>query len=418
MATNTLLSNQTGLLKTIWSQKDIYEMVCKSCPFLGMVPKDTSTHQLYWRTTVGYGNGQGLGSTYATARSNRAPSVQAEFALTAKPYYGSAVIDGRVVRRAKHDVAFVLDTVKRESTNLLLQAQKDFSTYLQGNAGGSIGQVSAVNSNTITLTYGQDLKNFSVGMTCTASTADGTSGSERSGTMVVTSLGTYDSPTVTFGTIVVGTAVNDYVFRYGTFGATITGLGSWLPTHNGSPAALLGVTRTTNPQALAGVSINGAAFTSVKAAIIRLARYMADTTGPTPGGQTVFMGTVLWESLANELQVNSGGFRMSKVPAAKVGSLSIGVEYDAIEIVGPLGTMKVVASPYIPDGIIRILTLDRIKLKTSGPLFQWVDGARIENGQLKMENDDDAYEIRLVSDGELDCGEAPGFHGVVYNVAA
>lgn len=417
MATNTLLSNQTGLLKTVWSQKDIYEMVCKACPFLGMVPKDTSTHQLYWRTTVGYGNGQGLGSTYATARANRVPSVQAEFALTAKPYYGSAVIDGRVTRRAKHDVAFMLDTVKRESTNLLMQAQKDFSTYLQGNAGGSLGQVLTVVSNTITLTYGQDLKNFSVGMTCTASTADGTSGSERSGTMVVTSICTYDSPTVTFGTIVVGTAIADYIFRYGTFGATITGLGSWLPAHSGSPAALLGVTRTTNPYGLAGVSINGADQTSVKAAILKLARYMADTTGPQPGGQTCFMGTVLWESLANELQGNAM-FRLSKVPAAKVGSLSIGVEYDAIEIVGPLGSMKIVASPYIPDGIIRILTLDRIKLKTSGPLFQWVDGARIENGQLKMEHDDDAYEIRLVSDGELDCGEAPGHHGIIYNVVA
>lgn len=417
MATNALLSNQTGLLKTVWSQKDIYEMVCKVCPFLGMVPKDTNTHQLYWRTTVGYGLSQGLGSTYATARSNRVPSVQAEFSLQAKPYYGSAVIDGRVTRRAKYDVAFVLDTVKRESTNLLMQAQKDFSTYLQGNAGGSLGQVLSVNSNTITLTYGQDLKNFAIGMTCTASTADGTSGSERSGTMVVTALGTYDSPTVTFGTIVVGTAANDYIFRSGTFGATITGLGGWLPAHSGSPSALLGVTRSTSPFALAGVSINGAGETSVKSAILKLARYMADTTGPLPGGQTVFMGTVLWESLANELQ-GSSLFRLSKVPAAKVGSLSIGVEYDAIEIVGPLGTMKVVASPYIPDGVIRILTLDRIKLKTSGPLFQWIDGARIENGQLKMENDDDAYEIRLVSDGELDCGEAPGHHGIIYNVAA
>lgn len=417
MATNALLSNQTGLLKTIWSQKDIYEMVCKACPFLGMVPKDTSTHQLNWRTTVGYGLSQGLGSTYATARSNRAPSVQAEFALTAKPYYGSAVIDGRVVRRSKHDVAFVLDTVKRESTNLLMQAQKDFSTFLQGNAGGSLGQVLSVSSNTITLLYGQDLKNFSKGQVCTAATTDGTSGSQRSGTMVVVSKGTYDNPTVTFDTIVVGTAANDYIFRYGTFGATITGLGGWLPAHSGSPSALFGVTRTDDPYALAGVSLDGTSETSVKGAVLKLARYMADSTGPLPGGQTVFMGTVLWESLAAELQGNSM-FRLSKVPAAKVGSISVGVEYDAIEMVGPLGTMKIVASPYIPSGVIRILTLDRIKLKTSGPLFQWVDGARIENGQLKMENDDDAYEIRLISDGELDCGEAPGFHGIIYNVAA
>lgn len=417
MPSNVIQSNQTGLVKTIWPQKSIYEIVFRGVPFLGLIPKDENCNEWNWRLAAGYSLAQGLSSTYATARTNRNASKSVEFQLSPYPYYGVELIDGRTMRRANSDKAYVLNIVKRSAQNLLTQANRDFCYFIHGNGGGALGQIGATATTTITLLNPKDINAFSVGMTIDLSTADGTSGAIR--TVVspaeITQVGTEENPVLTFGANVStyfgsAPAVNDYIFRSGTFGAVMPGLAGWCPAHAGTPGTFLTVNRNIAPQQLAGVSLSVATLT-VRAAILRIARRVFDQGG-TP--DLVLLSTTQWENLHNEL-LTAGSLRMAKVPAAKVGSVSVGIEYDAIEMVGPGGTMRVVPDVFMPATIVRVLTTETWKLRTQGPLFQWIENASLTSGGLKMENATDDYEMRLISDGALQC-EAPGFNGVGYGL--
>ena len=151
MATNLLVSNQAVFSRPSGLKKTFTNGV-QSCPSSGMVPKGHVDAPALLAHDGRLRLSQASSSTYANARSNRAPRCKLNFSLRPNP--GSAVIDGRCCSSRQHDVAFVLDTVKRESTNLLMQAQKT-SPRTSRERGGAIAQVSSVNSNTITLTYGR-----------------------------------------------------------------------------------------------------------------------------------------------------------------------------------------------------------------------------------------------------------------------
>jgi hypothetical protein len=413
------VSSSTGLLPSIWPQKNIYELLLGESPLLGIIKKDTGFAENVRNIAVGYAGNQSMSSTLATAKDNAVANKSVQFGISAKSHYGVFHLEGRLMRMAKAggNMAVLIDPLKRSSENLMKQAKRNFSAWLHGNGGGAFGRMTATSNPataTITLTNAADIRRFEPGMWLQTATTDGASGTVKPGKVQLASVGTEDSPTLTAtGNWTAGiatAAASDYIFLDGTFGAVFSGFDAWNPYWlGGSPAAFAGVTRTVSPERLAGIPVNCTTFGSTREAIKRLARRVKDAGGKP---DLCAMSTRQFEAFTNALE-SQGNIVWNKVPSAPVGKVNFGIAYDAVQVMGPSGMIDVLPDAEMPDDTIRVFTKDTWTLASTGPLFQWIEGAGGGKGLsgLMMENSLDEYEGRLVSDCELYC-EAPGYNAV------
>lgn len=405
------------LIRSLWPKEAIVEQIYKGSPLLGMIKKDTSFGDKIRYISVGTSPPQGIGGEYGEAKRNKTASTAEEFAVVTVPYYGAFSIAGDLYRRYKYtgNKALLVDPMVRDSKGLMRQIKNDLSSFIHGNGGGSLGRIkstSTIASQTITLDTSADKRRIVKGMTLWASTADGTSGSILPGQVTVASVGgTATAPTITINEstwsgAITGLTTTSYLFRAGAVGTgaggtgVLQGLDAWLPSHSGSPSAFLGVTRSNAPDQLAG-NVISATTKSPRQRIMEASQVQADT-GSSDGRLVYVMSTRNWVNLYNELS-NANALVMSKAPSAPVGSLKVGVEYDAIKIVGAGGGIEVVADPWAKDDVERLLNLDSFTLASCGDLIHWDDDATPDSPML--EDAADAREVRAVGDIALYCND-------------
>ena len=169
------------------------------------------------------------------------------------------------------------------------------------------------------------------------------------------------------------------------------GLDSWGPNHGGTPGTFRGVNRNLYPDRLAGYLLDGTKL-QPRQRILRAARIVADT-GAT--ADTYLMSTRNWGEPLQRSQA-AGSLRFTKVPAAKVGSISLGVTYEAIEFIGPTGRIEIFADPWMPDDVERCVDRSVFKLGSVGELVHWDDDVGPDSPMV--EESADAREIRMVGD--------------------
>jgi hypothetical protein len=401
----------------LWPKEAIVEQLYKGSPLLGMIKKDTSFGEKIRYVSIGTSPPQGIGAGFGQAKSNKTASTAEEFAVVTTPYYGAFSIAGDLFRRYKYtgNKALLVDPMVRDSKGLMRQMKNDLSSFIHGNGGGSLGRIassSTLASQTITLDTGADARRIVKGMTLWASTDNGTTGAVLNGFVTVASVGgTPSAPTVTidqatWSGAISGLTTTSYLFRAGAVGTgaggdgVLQGLDAWLPSHSGSPAAFLGVTRSNAPNQLAGNCLS-ATTKSPRQRIMEASQIQADT-GASDGRLVYVMSTRNWVNLYNEL-TNANALQMTKAPSAPVGSLKVGVDYDAIKIVGAGGGIEVVADPWATDTVERLLNLDSFTLASCGDLIHWDDDAT--PGDPMLEDAADAREVRAVGDIALYCND-------------
>jgi len=394
--------------REFWPQKSIYNNLLEGSTLFGIIKKETDFDDLIRHIVVGYGSPQGLAPTYATAKANKSPSRTETFQVQKRSYHGAFSIDGLLWRHGEHgNKGLVIDALTRETENIMREAKNNLGLYLHGDGGGSIGQLTSgsdVTTSSITLTNGSDVRNFSRGMILQMS-ATSSGGSVLAGTVEVLSVGDEDTPTVTFtGNVddgIPSAAVSYYLFREGTYDlAPLIGLEGWNPNHAGSPSAFLNATRTNAPRQLAGLELSATTMGPFQR-IFRASRMSADM-GYKP--DTYVMSTRNWEDLANE-QLAANRLVMDKTPAAPIGKLQIGVQYDCIRVMGARGPVKVYADPWMPDNVERCGELETLRIASLGPILHWDKGASPDRPML--EDGADSREVRLVGDMAF-YNKAPG----------
>jgi hypothetical protein len=260
------------MIRSLWSAKNIAEQLYKKSPILGMVTKDENFGEEYRYVSVGTGGPQGLGD-FDNAKRNKTASTAEEFKIGEASYYGEFSIDGALYRKAKRtgNVGLLKNPITRDSKNLMVGAQNDFSSFVHGNGGGALGRTttgSDYTTNTVTLTAGADKRRIPRGATLWAAVTDGSSGLQLAGSVKVASVGgTATAPTITVeqtswvaGIPALSAATQYYLFRAGAFGTgtVFTGLDTWLPAWDtasggsGTPTALNGVTRANDSREARG----------------------------------------------------------------------------------------------------------------------------------------------------------------------
>ncbi len=400
------------LIRNLWPREALIEQIYKASPLLGMIKKDTQFGEKIRYVTVGTSPPQGLGN-FQQAKANKTASTAEEFQVQLASYYGNFSIAGDIYRRYKFtgNKALLKDPLERDSKGLLKQARNDFSSFIHGNGGGSLGRVlstSTITSQVITLDKGADRRRIVKGMTLWAATTDGSTGSPLVGEVTVASVGgTPSAPTVTinessWSAAIAGMTTTAYLFRAGAFGPTVCfyGLDAILPSHSGSPAVFQGVTRSNAAEQLAGVCLSATNKTP-RQRIMLAAQLQADTGG-SDGRLVYVMNTSNWTDLYFELS-SANMLSMTKAPSAPVGGLKIGVDYEAIKIKGPGGDIEVVADPYAPTAVERLLNLDTFTMASCGDWFHWDDDA--DPNAPMLEDGADAREVRSVGDHQLYCND-------------
>ncbi len=404
------------LIRSLWPREAIVEQIYKGSPLLGMIKKDTSFGEKDRRISVGTSPPQGIGN-FAQGKANKTASTAEEFTVVTTPYYGLFSLAGDLFRRYKFtgNKALLVDPMTRDSKGLMRQMKNDLSSFIHGNGGGALGRIASTSSvagNVITLDAGADKRRIVKGMTLWASTNDGTTGTILNGSVTVASVGgTAAAPTITidqatWAGAIAGITTTSYLFRAGAVGTgaggdgVMHGLESWLPSHTGTPGVFLGVTRTNAPDQLAGNCLT-ATTKSPRQRIMEASQIQADT-GASEGDLVYVTSTRNWVNLYNEL-TNANSLQMVKAPSAPVGSLKVGVEYDAIKMVGAGGPIEIVADPWSPDNVERLLNIDSFTLASCGDLIHWDDDASADAPML--EDGADAREVRAVGDIALYCND-------------
>lgn len=399
-------------IRNLWSTKNIAEQLYKKSPHLGKITKDEKFGEKIRYISVGTGGPQGLGD-FDNAKRNKTPSTAEEFQVQLASYYGNFSIAGDIYRRAKMtgNIGLLKDPMVRDSKNLMVGAQNDFSSFIHGNGGGAIARTTTTSdytTATVTLTAGADKRRIRPGQTLWAATTDGSTGSPLFGSVKVLRVGgTPTAPTVTVdaaswvaGIPGLAASTQYYLFRAGAFGPTnvFYGYEAWCPLHTGSPGTFLNVNRDNAPEQLAGVSVD-LRGKSPRQRTLLAAQACADT-GQASSNLIYSMNTDAWTDLMLEL-TQANALIMTKSPAASVNGVNYGIEYDAITIIGAAGKMDVVADPWMPAGVERLLDLDTWVMTSTGSWFHWDDDATPENPML--EDAADAREIRAVGDHQLYC---------------
>lgn len=403
-------SSDYNLLRTLWPQKSIYEILLNISPTIGVIRKDTTFYEKQRQIGAGYSSPQGLGYTFPDAKAAKSASQAVEFSITQKSLYGAFSLEGLLMRRAESDKAIIVDPLKRESKNLIHTWMRELSRTVHGNGGGALGRISSFSTTDAVLTLHGDTRAFERNMQVQTAATNGTSGSVKSGYVTIDKV-VRDRATPTLVATAnwsagIGTvAANDYIFRRGSFGQAITGFDGWCPLWSQSslPGTFKGADRNLDPERLAGLCLDARTL-SPRLAALRAARLVHEAGGKP---DTYILSTEDFENLANELQ-SAGLLKYSAVPATGIGKYQFGIKYDAVQIMGPAGPIDCLADPDAPVGIGRMMQKDTWVLASMGELVHWINGAN-PSGAGMLENDLDEVEYRMVGDLDLYC-EAPGWN--------
>jgi hypothetical protein len=252
-----------AVLKELYTDQVLQNMIYKDNPFLAMIPKNTDFGGKYKPIPIIISTSQGNSNTFATAQANISAGTLKSFLLTSTSDYAIAQIDNRTMLSAKTDKMSFIQTAKLLVDGAIRAATNRAAFALFGDGTGTIGLISDITSGVITLSSAQTVTQFEVNQVLACGTSSG--GTQRAAKGYVISVNR-GAGTVTVSTTLGGTAATptgwtntEYLTTDGDLNAKMSGLAAWLPTT--APTAsdsFYGVNRFADVTRLGGVRYSGA----------------------------------------------------------------------------------------------------------------------------------------------------------------
>ena len=389
-------SDITAILKELYPDNRVRELLYKTSPLLGMIPKDREAYGELVKVPLRYGTPQTASATFAERAGGIAASKYAAFDVTTVNDYAFASVTGEAIDKAKSDKGSFVRSLDREVQGAMLTAKRRISNNLFRSGTGSIARRGSLSTNTITLATASDTRFFEVGMRLQASETDGgtlrDSGDFFTVTAVDRSGGTV---TVDAAADISGFADNDFLYPKGDLNAKLSGLQAWIPTSAPGATAFFGVNRSIDTVRLGG---NRKDFSGVN---IEEALIDAMELVSREGGSPACV--VLHTSDFANLQKAMAG----KVVYGARDSYDTKVGYRTIELMGPAGKVDVVADPDCQPNVAWVLQLDTWTLYSMGETPKYLNN---DGNAVLRTTTSDAIELQLVSRLQLACS-APGWNG-------
>ena len=416
---NTMSSGFKALLKEFYTDEVVADATYEKNPFYALVPKNEMVTGAHYNVPVIYGQGQGRSRNFSYAQGAGAVSGtnSAVFQAALLSNWADATISSELILSTGNDRGAFLKASKQVMDGQLKNLAVDMEMELLGDGSGSRGQI-AVGSSTslstgvLTLAVPQQAFNFEVGMQLAASSVLTGTGSLRvngsgitgnyAGLLVIgvdringtittgSSAGVAGAPNDATNGLVSLTA-GDYLFQVGDKGNALLGIQAWIPY--GGPAATgdsftnSAVNRAVDPVRLAGLWFNGQSM-STEECLIKAAAAVSQQGDDI---DHYIMSYPKFAALASSLG--------SKVQITELRATP-SVGFEAIEIMGPAGPIKVVPDRSCPPTSIFGIKKDTWELSSvRKAIFVWdLDG----RNELRQ-GSDSGLELRFMSYSNLFC---------------
>lgn len=395
------------ILKTLYPAQKYLEIAERVDPFYGMVAKKTDFEGDYIAIPAQYGLSQSVGASIAIAESNASDSKFKKFLMQRIKYYGSHQFERELMLASKSDKGAFLAGMKKVIGDAAQIMTFEAIRQLYGTYGGYRGRVSSISTTDIVLDDPYDGVWFAPGMILQLSDTNGTTGAVRSGTVTistVTRTGTTTTITCT-GNVTSGIAAavaNDYIYRYGDFGACWHGLGDWNPTTAPTSGdSHLGVDRSVAVDELAGLRVTSTATNLEDAIQDALAEF--DWRGATNIDYGL-MHVVRFTELAKE-----AGSRITRDDSVK--SKEAGIGYKALSVMGPRGVVRLLPTWAVKYNQIRFITSDSWKICSLGPCPDLIANP-VTGNYIERVASTDRYKVEHAIMGDLGCW-SPKDNGVL-----
>lgn len=393
------------LLKNMYPQKRLQDLVYKDNPLLALMPKGTGIGGKVTVIGLKYGDTVAQSADFATAQALAGSEANkgVQFLLTRVKDYQLYQIETEAMLAAEDDMEAFARTLDDTVSGALNNFGRARGIDLYRDGVGERGQVSGITGAgpyTWTLTNPNDITNFEVGRVLVVSTgATKTANLRNSGGGVAIATIDRDAGTFTTTTNPDSAAGNDWIFFKGdrqvayTAARRLSGLEAWNPASApGGSDSFFGVNRSADATRLAGQRIDISTLLPEEGLVTAIHRVGREGGNP----KHLFLNNVD----AKNIHLSLGAKATTEY--TQVG----GIGFSTIRVTGPKGDFNVYADQNAPSGVGRLLQLDTWKLRYLRKLafVQDLDGTSM----LRVYNDD-SYEGRIAFYGNLSC-EAPGWN--------
>lgn len=397
--TNATVSNTNYILKTLWPQERINNMVYEDNPLMAMLDKPEDFYGENMYIALRYTNSKGRSADFLTAQANKAPHKGVRFLLTRGHDYALFGIEHEMILAAKRDKGALVRSLNTEVEAALSALTNSMAVVLFGDASGARGQLLADPGvgTTATLLNINDIVNFDVGDKIVfAATKTGAlrAGGARTISAVDRDLGTF-AVSAAFDAAL---GASDYIFHEGdarnTGSAVLpTGLLGWLPST--APAggdSFFGIDRSVDTVRLAGLRADESALSPEEGLATMLTRLDREKGRPSH----VFRNPVDYKNILLALGTKAVTEYQS------VGEIG----FETIKVHGPKGLVRIYADRSCPAGTGFTLTMKTWKFHSLGeaPMKIEADGQEILRDAAS-----DSFEGRMAYYGQLAC-DAPGWN--------
>lgn len=383
-------------LKQLYPQRKVSILGYENNVFLSLVPKDTGFYGKVYDLPLKYGGNTGGAHTFSTAQANKAGGLYGAFLLTRVKDYALGSIETEAVQASMSDIGSFVRLAKSEVDGTIAQAGHMLNVKLFRNSGGAIGQVGSTSTTTLTLKDISDIVHFEKGMVVVSSDTDGTSGASDGQEITITKV---DRDLGTLTAAVTWTAGgnfsdNDYIFRSGDFGASLSGLDSWLPASAPGATSFFGQDRSLDVTRLGGVRIDGSSMSISEALQAADTRLMREGGKPSHVIMNVDDHGDFRKSLgSNVIYDRSDAFREPMVG------------FRSIRLAGCQGDVQVIADRDCPKGVAYMLEMSSWVFASIGSAPKFLNA--MGEDETLWEYNADAVEYRIGYYGQLGC-RAPG----------
>lgn len=395
------VSGSQAALKVLYPKGELPKSIQNMFVGVKRMKKDTSFVGELAYVPLQNANPQGSSAVFANAQTSIFQGNYVRFALTRVSHFGVARVTGEAAEAAVKKEGALVDLWANETRGIATTEMACNATYLYGTGDGTLGKItSAVTGATVTMDTGTNMNYFELNMMVSAVSATGLASTVRAlagaNPARITGIDRRARTLTTsanWNTFYTGIATNDWLTRYGDHhasgtAAVWTGLGEYV-IGGTAPAALFGLTRSTDPVRLAGQSIDYTGQSHEDAVVDASAQ---------AGFQGVGYPNLL---LANNIDVANMKKSLSpKLVYNRPGGSEGTYSFSKLTIEGENGPIEVLADPFCPRNkafLIKPDCFDIFSLKAA-PHLQKYDGM-----EFLRRHDADAFEVRFVSYGNVRC---------------
>ena len=397
-------TNKLNLLKRLWGNK-VSEPMYKASKLAAMCAKDTSFGGEGRYVIVKIGPTAGGSSNFADALASQDTDDPKRFFVTRKKEYQVWSVENEAILACRGDKNAVVDLLKTELGSARYAHSRAIAARFWAGAGGALGQLDSgvtLASTTLTLRSRPTIARFEPKMQLEFSSDDGTpvSPAGRRGLPDRLTVSTRNTRTGVITTsanlnTVTAITVNDYVFRRGDYANAMTGMQGWSPVSDPSGGeSFFGTDRTLGDiQRLSGIRVSGSGAPYEET--LQDAAAEAQLAGGEIDSYVCFVGPLTYAKILKEM----GSER------ERQGKTSGDIGFTYIEVVGAIGTFKVVSEVDVPDGYGWMANPKQITLRTLGECPMLL--AEGYPNQMLTAHDADAKQGRLGCYGNI-FNEEPG----------